>query len=253
MQAVDPWKFWHVLHLRHVFCNPATSHRFNRVIRIIPLAEGAKVLDIASGKGEFVVRLIERFGVDATAVDISPYCIEDMERKAAERIEKGSMKIICQDAKTIEFPKESFDFTSCLGASWIYGGHEGTVKALNKWTKPGGLILVGEPYWVKEPDAEALAKTRTKREEFGLHRDNAEAGRKLGLTLTNTFCFPQEDWDEYIALNRQSFSDYARVNPDDPDLEEIDQKLRVFEQEYKDVERSHLGWAVYLFRKPLSE
>ena len=40
-----------------------------------------RVLEIATGKGEFIIRLAEKYGVGGTGVDISPYCVSDAGKK----------------------------------------------------------------------------------------------------------------------------------------------------------------------------
>ena len=33
------------------------------------------------------------------------------------------------------------DLASCIGASWIYQGHQGTLEAMKRMVRPGGLII----------------------------------------------------------------------------------------------------------------
>ena len=54
----------------------------------------------------------------------------------------------------------SFDVVSCIGATWIGGGLVGTLKLMLPALKPGGLLLVGEPYWIEPPPEEAYAGDR---------------------------------------------------------------------------------------------
>jgi hypothetical protein len=49
-------------------------------------------------------------------------------------------------------------------------------------TKPGGLILVGEPFWTKEPDDALLAAEKYTRDMFGTHYDNVLVGEDEGLS-----------------------------------------------------------------------
>ena len=36
---------------------------------------------------------------------------------------------------------------SYIGATWIGGGVPGTVELLRRSLQPGGMMLIGEPYW----------------------------------------------------------------------------------------------------------
>ncbi|SUG02514.1 3-demethylubiquinone-9 3-methyltransferase [Salmonella enterica subsp. enterica serovar Hartford] len=46
---------------------------------------------------------------------------------------------------------------ACVGATWIAGGVAGTIDLLAKSLKPGGIILIGEPYWRRIPATEEIA------------------------------------------------------------------------------------------------
>ncbi len=48
---------------------------------------------------------------------------------------------------------EPVDLAACVGATWIGGGVAGTVELLVSSLRPGGPMLIGEPYWRREvPD-----------------------------------------------------------------------------------------------------
>ena len=50
----------------------------------------------------------------------------------------------------------SLDLASCIGASWVFGGHADTLEALISMVRPGGWVIVGEPYWLQEPSGDYL-------------------------------------------------------------------------------------------------
>jgi hypothetical protein len=63
---------------------------------------------------------------------------------------------------------EPVDIASCLGATWIGDGVLGTIDLLGRSLREGGLILIGEPYWVRVPATDDLARAchARDREEF---------------------------------------------------------------------------------------
>ena len=149
---MDIWKCYDITHRNHLFCNPLNAEKSDGIINLLQLPPNAHVLDLATGKGEFLVRLIERYGATAVAVDISPHCIRDFAQKQSQRIPKANVQLLEMDGADYQpGPGEHFDLVACLGASWIFGGYQGTLVALQKMAKPGGLILVGEPYWKPRP------------------------------------------------------------------------------------------------------
>lgn len=137
----------------------------------------------------------------------------------------------------------------CIGASWVYGGYRGTIQALKKMTKPGGLIIVGEAFWLKEPSEEYLKAVGAKKEEFSTYQDNVKVGEEEGLTCIYTLVSNHNDWDYYEWLKWWATDEYVRTRPEDPDIPELLKRSRQEKENYLRWERETLGWAIYVFRK----
>ena len=245
---MDIWKFHDIRHKRHFLCNPMGKEKFERLCRLLKLKRGAHVLDIGCGKGEFLIRLAELYCISGVGVDISPYCIKDCLEKHEKRVPNSNIKFLEMDgAKYKPESSELFDLTMCIGASWIYGGYRGTIQALKRMAKPDGLMAVGEPYWLKEPEEEYLKADKMKREAFGTHYENVKNGEEEGLTCIYTLVSNYDDWDHYEMFQIWAVDDYVRANPDDPDNPELLESFRTKEI-YLRWGRETLGWAIYVFR-----
>lgn len=201
------------------------------------------------GRGEFLVRLAELYDISGVGVDISPYCIRDCLEKHRNRVPNANIKFKEMDGAEYQpEPHDLFDLTMCIGASWIYGGYRGTIRALKKMTKPDGLIAIGEPFWMKEPTEEYLKAKEARREEFGTHHDNVNVGEEEGLVCVYTLVSNLYDWDNYETLGWWGIDEYARNNPDDGDIPEMLERNRREKEIYLRWERETLGWAIYVFR-----
>jgi SAM-dependent methyltransferase len=55
------------------------------------------------------------------------------------------------------------DVASCIGATWIGHRVAGTIEILERSLEPGGLLLIGEPYWRLEPPDEETVRAVTPR------------------------------------------------------------------------------------------
>ena len=199
---MDMWKFFDITHREHVLCNPMSLEKFDELITLLRLKPGAWVLDIATGKGEFLIRLAERYRqMTGTGVDSSPYCIADVRKKHQARVPDAQLHFLEMDgAKYVPETLESFDLVACIGASWIYGGHRGTLNALCKMAAPESWIVVGEPYWRHEPEREYLEAIGETRNNYGTHDENVKAGQEHGLEAVYTLVSSQDDWDKYEGL-----------------------------------------------------
>lgn len=247
---MDTWKFYDITHREHVVCNPTSEEKLARLVELVRLPTDARAVDIACGKGEFLVRLAEAYGSRGVGVDISPFCIADAERRIAARVPRAEIVLTRMDGADFE-PDEahSFALASCIGASWIFGGHARTLDALISLVEPGGLVIAGEPYWSQEPPEEYLRACGLTRDAFGSHAENVEAGERRGLELVHTLVSSQDDWDRYEGLQWYATSEYARGHRDDPDLPEIVERVEREKSAYLRWGRDTVGWAIYVFRR----
>jgi len=248
---MDMWKYFSVIHEYHGTCNPMSTAKLDELIDLLKLNPGSTVLDIASGKGEILTRLAERYEISGVGVDISPYFVEDTERRFKERIPGAKIEILNMDAADY-ITDQLFDLTMCIGASWVYQGHKGTLSALKKMTKPGGLILVGEPFWIKDPDEAYLAAEEFTRDMFGTHYDNVIVGEDEGLLPLYTLVSNQDDWDRYETLKWYAAEKYAGENLEDNDVKEVLDRIAYERTSYLRWGRDTVGWSLYLFRKVIN-
>lgn len=251
---MDLWKFYDITHRRHMLCNPTSLSKLDDVIELLGLKPGAMAVDIACGKGELLVRLAERHGVSGVGVDLSPFCIAEAREKLAGRAPQAKIEFVQMDgAKYRPEPSQSIDLASCIGASWIFGGHRGTLRALKGLAAPGGYVFAGEPFWRKEPDPEHLKSGELTLEMFTDHYGNVRIAEEEGLIPLYAAVSSGEDWDRYEMLQWFASAEYAVANPNDPDLPQIQEKVAHAREVYLRWQREALGWALYLFRKPVRE
>ncbi len=247
---MDTWKFFAITHADHVVCNPTSSERLDELIGLLDLAPGATVWEAACGKGELLVRLAERRRVRGTGVDLSPYEIAVARERAAARAPAAGLALIEGDAAAHAPGPASVDLAVCLGASWIWGGHRGTLAALRGFARPGGLILVGEPYWRREPDPDYLAAADVSAADFSTLHGNVAIAAEEGLALLYALPSRDEDWDRYEMLQLRAAERYGVAHPDDPDVGDLLARARRGADAYLRWGRDTLGWAIYLFRAP---
>jgi SAM-dependent methyltransferase len=251
---MDTWKFYDITHHEQEICNPSSSEKLARLVGLLRLPAEARVVDIACGKGEFLIRLAEAYLIQGIGIDISPYCIADAQKKLQERV-KGA-EIVFKQMNGSDFKPEephSLALASCIGASWVFGGHAQTLEALAGMVAPGGWVIVGEPYWLQPPPEEYLATLGISINDFGTHFDNAQAGELQGLELVHTFVSSKDDWDRYEGLQWYAAAEYARSHPQDPDLPELLERVAKDKAVYLRWGRDTLGWAIYVFRRSPSQ
>jgi predicted O-methyltransferase YrrM len=110
-----------------------------------------------------------------------------------------SIEIVEADASVFSFEREAFDAALCLGATFVGDGLAGTLEALTPVVRPGGCVVVGEPFWRRRtlPDGVDHAGYVT------LH-ETAARFEAAGLSL---------HW--------RALEDWLEGNGHDPDADEI--------------------------------
>jgi SAM-dependent methyltransferase len=251
---MDMRRFYDVTHRDHVICNPTSAEKLGHLVEQLRLPAGARVVDIACGKGEFLIRLAEAYGVTCLGIDLSPFFIAEARKRLQLRTPEAEVTFRQMDGAEFQ-PEEPHSFTvaSCLGASWIYGGHAGTLDALAYMVAPGGWVVTGEPYWLQEPCEEYLRVLGLPKDAFGTHVGNVEAGERRGLDLVHTLVSNGDDWDRYEGLQWSASFEHARSDPDDPDLPEILRRVADEKAAYLRWGRDTIGWAIYAFRRHPAE
>ncbi|MGH0032548.1 MAG: SAM-dependent methyltransferase [Myxococcota bacterium] len=247
---MDFFKFFDVGHRDHHVCNPTSEAALDALVEILALDADARVLDVGCGKAEPLLRIVQRHGCRGVGVDLS----EGFLREARAKVEAAGLadriEIVHGDAADYEAPEGSFDLAVCMGASWIFGGHEGTLRALSRWTREGGLVVAGEPYWYDGcPTPEYAQASGYGPDAFGSHRANVETGLAQGLALLHTFVSARQDFDRYEGLQWNAVERYAAEQPDDPDVPELLTRVRQERDLYLRWGRDELGWAIYVFAR----
>ena len=247
---MDIMKFFDITHREHILCDPMSVEKIIQLIDLLRLRSNKRVLEIATGKGEFIIRLAEQYDIEGIGVDISPYFISDAKKKHQQRIPKGQLSFVEMNGADYKPEKlESYDLVACIGASWIYGGHRETLKALTEMAASRSWIIVGEPYWKKEPSVDFLDAIGEKRSNYGTHYENMMVGKELGLNLVYTLVSNQDDWDRYEGLQWYAAEEWASENPGDLDVEEVLKRVRNNKENYLKWGRETFGWSIYVFKK----
>ncbi len=230
----------------HRIHNPFTSQKLEVLGQALDLAAGAHILDPASGSGEMLCTWARDHQVIGTGVDLS----SDFTRQAIARsVELGvtdKVTFIHGDAAGY-VAAEPVDLAACVGATWIGGGVTGTIDLLQRSLRPGGTMLIGEPYWRREPPDQITVEAceAQSRDDFlPLHALIDQFG-ELGYDLVEMVLADQDSWDRYRAAQWLNIRRWLDRNPDDELAGELRAELTSAPARYARYEREHLGWGVF--------
>ena len=246
---MEMWRYFDVTHARHGLMNPISPARVVELGEVLRLEPSTRVLDIACGHAEMLLLWHEQFGITGVGVDASPYHHARACERKAERAPDADLDLRHDDGALFT-TQERFDVVTCVGASWIWSGHAGTLRALAGFARPGGVIVTGEPYWKAEPTEAYLEVDQLTRDTFHDLAGCREVALSQGLELIWMAGSSLEEWDRYEMLQAAAMDAFACAHPDDPDLAELRARRRRSDESYLACGRDCLGFALWAFRAP---
>lgn len=230
----------------HRIHNPFTPGKLATLGQALHLEPGTRILDLASGSGEMLCTWARDHRVTGTGVDISTIFTEQARARAAELGVDDQVDFIHADAAGF-VADTPVDLVACVGATWIGGGVAGTAELLIQSLRPGGLMLIGEPYWREEvPDQEtARACGAGGTEDFLLLPELIEQFGVLGFDVVEMVLADQDSWDRYQAAQWLNLRRWLDDNPDDELAAEVRAELTTDPARYTRYQREYLGWGVF--------
>lgn len=230
----------------HRIHNPLTSAKLATLGAALRLASGARILDLACGSGELLCTWARDHGVSGTGVDISTAFIAGATARATELGVAGRVTFVHDDASGY-VADTPVDVAACVGATWIGGGVDGTVDLLRRSLRPGGLMLIGEPFWRQDPPDHATVE--------GCHAKQKDDFRSLpgllahfgdlGCDVVEMVLTDQDSWDRYAAAQWLNIRRWLDDNPDDELAGELRDELATEPVRHARYQREYLGWGVF--------
>lgn len=230
----------------HRIHNPLTSDKIAALGRALHLRPGTRVLDLASGSGELLCTWARDHRVTGTGVDVSTVFTERARARAAELGVLDRVDFVHGDASG-HVAGEPVDLAACIGATWIGDGVAGTVELLDRSLRPGGLMLIGHPYWRREPwDQETVEACHAgDKDEFLLLPELIGQFGDLGYDVVEMVLADQDSWDRYRAAQWLNLRRWLDQNPDDALAAEVRAELSTDPVLYTRYGREYLGWGIF--------
>lgn len=241
-------RFHEIAEGNHRILNPFTHEKLMLLGEICRLQPDMRQLDLACGKAEMLCQWSNRWKIQGIGVDISKVFLSAAQERARELDVESQISLVEADVGKYLAQAASFDIVSCIGATWIGNGIEGTIKLMLPALKEGGLMLVGEPYWMDTPPDEAYLSSGIPAEEFASLIGTQDRIRNAGMKVVEMVLADQDSWDRYVAGQWWTIYEWLRANPDDPDFEEVKNINEISRRDYLEYGRRYLGWGVFVLR-----
>jgi len=243
---VDIPRIFNITEAAHRIHNPITPEKLATLGRALRLTSGTRVLDLGSGSGEMLCTWARDHGVVGTGVDMSLLFTEQARLRAEELGVGNQVEFIHGDA-TGYVSDEKVGVAACVGATWIGGGVAGTIELLARSLRPGGIILIGEPFWRQPPPTEDVAKgcLANSISDFLMLPELLASFLGLGYDVVEMVLADQDGWDRYEAAKWLTMRRWLEANPDDDLATDVRAQLTSEPVRHAAYTREYLGWGVF--------
>jgi SAM-dependent methyltransferase len=216
----------------------------------IRLRPGLSLLDLACGSGEMLCTWSRDHGITGAGVDLSDLFIAKARARAAELGVAARVTFTHGDAAGF-VSGSPVDVAACIGATWIGGGVPGTLELLERSLAPGGLVLVGEPFWRVDPPDRATVEGCGIEAGEDFHDLPGLLGSfgRLRWDVVEMVLADEDSWDRYTAAQWFTMRAWLDENPDDEMAAGVRTVLDGAPVRYARYRRRYLGWGVFVLKR----
>ncbi|MFI6849234.1 SAM-dependent methyltransferase [Kitasatospora sp. NPDC050467] len=236
-------------HAHHPIAAPVADDSVARLLaRATSRSEAGRALDLGCGEGGWLLRLLAaRPRWQAVGVDLDAEALTRARETAQALGVERRIGLHHLDAR--EFTAtEPFGLVLNVGATHAFGGLLPTLAAAREHLAPGGLVLVGEGFWEREPARTVLDGLGAARDDYADLATTTDRVLADGWTPVYGYVSSPQEWDDYELSWTGSLAEWALDHPDHPDAAAAREAADRHRAEWLHGYRGTLGFVTYLLR-----
>ncbi|MCZ7417033.1 SAM-dependent methyltransferase [Streptomyces sp. WMMC897] len=236
-------------HSDHPVAAPLSEANTERLLRrAVQDRTRPRLLDLGCGRGAWLHRALTAFPrARAAGVDVDAQALA-LARAEAEALGVAD-RLTLHETPAAEFRAgEGYDVVLCVGATHAFGGLPATLEAARRHLAPGGVAVVGEGFWEREPDAATLRELGSTREEFGDLAATVARVTEAGWAPVHGHTSTLGEWDEYEWSWTGSLTRWALDHPGDPHSTEALRRATAHRDGWLNGYRGTLGFVTLVLR-----
>ncbi len=214
-----------------------------------PAHQRARIVDVGCGKGELLVRAMERFGAEGVGVDTNPTFIAEARARARNRVAAQDLVLFLSTFGSAPIAHGRFDLAACTGVLHAFGGYDAALVRMAQLVRPRGWGLVGTGYWREAPDPAHLAAACIDRDALQTLECIHDAPATHGWRLIAHHQSTQDEHDEYERDCAAAMERWLAARPDDPDAPAFRERVVRRNELYRRWGRMTMGFTTMLLRR----
>lgn len=201
---------------------PLSEEHAAQLISACAPAPGARIVDIGSGWGELLMRLVASApGSTGDGVETDPDAVA---RGRALAEERGlAERVRFHTTPATEWTGSGYDLAVSIGSAHAWPGSTAeALKALRAAVRPGGRVLYGDGIWLRDPSPAALDGIGAEPGDFGSLLELIRLAESVGLRALQVTVADQREWDLFESNGPIGRGErWALENPGHPLYDEV--------------------------------
>lgn len=251
--APGPYRFTTIAHASHSFLGPVSETSVERLLARVSARGGSgaatRVLDVGAGKGEFLVRALERLGGGGIGIEPNPAFAADARARIASRLPPGCARVLEATLADAPLAREPFTLGICTGSLHAFGDWRAALAGMRDLVAPGGLALMGPGYWQQPPHRDYLAALGGREDEQHSLLKTLSIAREAGWQVEACLESTTREWDEYERAYAANVLAWCDAHPDDADARPFLERIERWASAYEKWGRETMGYALVLARR----
>ncbi|EAV43187.1 putative glycine-sarcosine methyltransferase [Stappia aggregata IAM 12614] len=216
------------------------------------LGADAKVLDIGSGYGGAMRKLVKASGCSAVCLNISDVQNDTNRHRNIQQGFKDRIRVQHGVFEDIPEQPESFEIVWSQDAILHSDQRHKVLQEVYRVLKPGGYFIFTDPMQADDADPKALQPVydRLQLNSLGSMRFYRETAESLGFETVEQRDMTQQLRNHYFRVREELLANYDKLRNEGASAEYLDKMSIGLMNWVNAADAGQLAWGIQLFRKP---